>query len=311
MTKRLVYILGAGLSLLGLSASNRATAQTFILATSAFNSPGCSDSNLGGTELCVCDPITGCHCKGIPSQARATPEWKVIILPSDIGRPITDLPKFSPTILEGWVAVPPDNEGPNNQMPSEVSEEETPWNHYTHDFTVKIVPDLPYKDLLSSWVNPDLTTEAHTDMEVEWDNGSVMKVNDDDDRTWGAVPEFVWPAVGDRVWVEGRLVFDCGHPFPDDWAFSFDKNWVKYSTEIHPPRALVTFRLNHPALSDSPSSSTLPASWLPVTGAPLPGESDPTPVPVTEARLLGSCNCGRANDVCMIVPTTTSDNCPV
>src|SRR5260370_39309754 len=109
MTKRLVYIWGTRLSLLGLSASSRAKAQNFIPATSAFNPPGCSDSNLGGTELCVCDPITGCHCKGIPSQAQANPEWKVIILPSDIGRPITDLPKFSPTILEAWVALQPGN----------------------------------------------------------------------------------------------------------------------------------------------------------------------------------------------------------
>src|SRR5260370_13444313 len=125
MTKRLVCILGAGLSLLGLSESNRAPAQIFIPATSAFNSSGCSDSNLGGTELCVCDPITGCHCKGIPSQARANPEWKVIILPSDIGRPITDLPKFSPTILEGLGDVRPDNEGPNNQVPAEACDDQT------------------------------------------------------------------------------------------------------------------------------------------------------------------------------------------
>src|SRR5260370_41289176 len=107
MTKRLVYILGAGLSLLGLSASNRATAQNFIPATSAFNSPGCSDSNLGGAELCVWGPITGWHCKGIPSQARANPGWEVIILPRPIGRPSADLPKFSPTLLEGSVRRPP------------------------------------------------------------------------------------------------------------------------------------------------------------------------------------------------------------
>lgn len=313
MTKRLVYILGAGLCLLSLVLSNRATAQ--IEATRAFDSPGCSDSNLGGHEFCICDPITGCHCKGVPSQARANPEYKVIILPGDIGRPITDLPKFTPTILEGFVSTPPpacndpECEGPNKQMSSEVSEEETPWNHYTHDFTLKVVPDAAYKQLLSFWLNPDGSTEVHDDMEVEWDNGSVMKVNDDDDRTWGALPEFAWPAIGDRVWVEGRWVFDCGHPFPDDWSFDFKREWVKYSTEIHPPRALVTFRLNHPALSDSPSSSSPAASWLQVTGAPVQGLPGPTPVPVTEADIFVSGNGGGVNDLCMLVPSNSDNDC--
>jgi hypothetical protein len=245
MTKRLVYILGAGLSLLGLSASNRATAQNFIPAGNAFNSPGCSNSDLRAKWI---------------KEERANPEWKPIVI--DPSRPITELPLFSPTILEGWVSTPPPAcnnppgggcEGADDQMRSEVSEEEIPWNHYTHDFTIKVVPDPAYQQLLSSWARypgteacPDgsLSDNCHwPDMEVEWDNGSMMKVNDDDDRTWGAVPEFVWPVVGDRVWVEGRWVFDCGHPLiPDEVPDAQLDQYVKFQTEIHPPRALVTFR---------------------------------------------------------------------
>src|SRR5262249_9922344 len=146
-----------------------------------------------------------------------------------------------PTILEGFVPFPPATLGPNDQPTSEVSEEDIMWNHFTHDFTFKVVPDLPYQHLLSSWVRfpgssfpigdttldinscfaeggipnngkcvfapetcPDGSTGAtchHTEMEVEWENASLMDEGDGFQRIWGAVPEFVWPAAGDRVWV--------------------------------------------------------------------------------------------------------------
>ncbi|HVH73135.1 MAG TPA: hypothetical protein VNB49_18775, partial [Candidatus Dormibacteraeota bacterium] len=289
--------------------SFRMTAQnapSFIPATAAFDSPGCS------TNLSAVTPAP-----------QANPEWKVIILPGDAERLMMDihsLPQLSPTILEGFVATPPPAcrlnpgvelcEGPNDQMTSEVSEEDIPWNHYTHDFTFKVVPDAPYQRLLSSWVNRDGTTGVHTDMEVEWDNASAMDVHDDLDRVWGGAPEFVWPAVGDRVWVEGRWIFDCGHPN------SSDRRFVQFSTEIHPPRALVAFRLNHPALFDTVTvkpvtfyRSIYPASWLPVSGGPVPGQPGPTNVPVTEADIFVSGNGGGANDLCMIVPTNPDNDC--
>ena len=39
----------------------------------------------------------------------------------------------------------------NSQSSTEVCEEEIPWNHYTHDYTFKVVPDPNYQYLLSSW----------------------------------------------------------------------------------------------------------------------------------------------------------------
>ena len=318
MTKRLTYILGAGMCWFGLTICYRATAQNFTPATTAFQSPACSATDL----------------KRKDDAARLNPEWKPIVIES--GRPITELPLFSPTILEGRVATPApacnnppslaECEGPNAQMRSEVSEEEIPWNHYTHDFTIKVVPDTnnvkadyDYQKLLSSWARypgtdpcPDgsLSDTCHwPDMEVEWDNASVMRVNDDDDRTWGALPEFAWPAVGDRVWAEGRWIFDCGHTWvpdavPDDQAAQY----VAFQTEIHPARAIVALR-NHPALSDSPSSSSYPTSWLPVTGAPVQGIPGPTPEPLTEADIFVSGNGGGANDLCMMVPTNSGNDC--
>ncbi len=327
---------GLGLCLSGLTVS-RGMAQNFIPATRAFNnSPVCSATDLANDH----------------DEGRGNPEWKAVNgLTVDPQHPVLN---DKPIILEGLVPLPPANERSHDQAPSEVSEEEVPWNHYTHDFTFKVVPDRPYQHLLSSWVRfpgvtvpnvpanfcpglggssngtncvvppevcPDLTTGAtchHPDMEVEWENGSLMNEGEGSQRLWGALPEFVWPGVGDRVWVEGRWVFDCGHTRVPPAAPA--TMYVKYATEIHPPRALATFRLNHPALQNvrlgqaSPGqlTSAFPASWLPVTGAPatLPPDvpnTGPTNVPVTEADIFVSGNGGGANDLCMILALNGSD----
>jgi len=158
---------------------------------------------------------------------------------------------------------------------------------------------------------PDLAhafdaTCQHTDMEVEWENASLMDEKEGSQRDLGAVPEFVWPAVGDRVWVAGRWIFDCGHPGVPEVAPI--RRFVKYSTEIHPPRALVAFRLNHPALDSfvvpraSAPNFPPPQSYLPVTGVPTtPFAGGPTNVPVTEADIFISVNGTAASDICSIV----------
>jgi hypothetical protein len=204
--------------------------------------------------------------------------------------------------LEGFVSPQANNQTSNDyQATAEVAEEDLWWTHYTHDYTVRVTPDPNYQKLLSYQVNADGTTTLHRDMEVEWDSASLMDEKEGFQRIWGAVPEFVWPAVGDRVWVEGRWIFDCGHP-----GSSFVPN-VNFGTEIHPPRALVTFRLNHTALDSFPKSRTsapnfpFPQSYLPVTGAPTtPFDNGPTNVPVTEADIFVSVNGGAANDLCSI-----------
>ena len=283
----LILVAGAGV-VLGPSEKVASAQSEFIPipATEAFNNPPvCSDTDLH-RDL---------------DLARINPEWKPVEgLTID---PLHPSVSDKPTILEGTVPQPPDTEGPTDQAPAEVAEEDIPWNHYTHDFTFQVIPDVFYNHLLSSWANPDGTVGRHTEMEVEWENASAMKVNDDDDRVWGGAPEFVWPSVGDRVWVAGRWIFDCGHPSSPDGV----KAYVKFSTEIHPPRALVTFRLNHPALSSL--GSAFSESWLPVTGVPTINpegqpSSDPTHVPVTEADIFISGNGGGANDLCMLEGAT-------
>jgi hypothetical protein len=310
-----------------------------IAAKEAFSGrPACSDVDLSQQSP--------------PDIARITPEWKPILLN-------TPPPNNPTSILEGFVAPPPSDENSASQAKAEVSEEEVPWNHFTHDFTTKIVPDDSYKHLLSSWQRfpgytatlggtdfdaaaqcstlggiyfgnnqcqvapantdkcPDGTLNdvcVHTDMEVEWENASDMHVNDDNDLKWGALPQFAWPAFGDRVWTEGRWIFDCGHTgvegIPNNNLIPNLTDYVKFETEIHPPRALVTFRLNHPAVTDSNSQSNAPASWLPVTGSPNSSYGlvdGPTAVPVTEADIFVSGNGGGANDICNLVPDDCSN----
>ncbi|HEU5452258.1 MAG TPA: hypothetical protein VFU76_09750, partial [Terriglobales bacterium] len=91
----------------------------------------------------TCDrgDITDAH-----DTTRFNPEWAPINV--DAAHP---LPNNLPSILEGKVAPVPATENQNSQAPTEVSEEEIPWNHYTHDYTFKVVPDPRFKDLLASW----------------------------------------------------------------------------------------------------------------------------------------------------------------
>lgn len=364
-TLLLIAALGVGVTPLGVTAQNQT--QTLIPASAAFNYPGCNNEDLEGLVIHV--PVVGdisILTPEVQSPYRADPEWNAIMLDSNL------FPNLQPpTILEGFVAPVSSNETSTSQAPAEVAEEDMPWNHYTHDFTVNVVPDPPYQHLLSSWVrdpggpftppekapfeegcppnftfvptpgdpNPSdgtcvgcpqgeflaaqgCTTDSpevcpdgstgllcvHTDMEVEWDNASLMDEQEGFQRDWGAVPEFVWPGVGDRVWVAGRWIFDCGHP-----GVNGTQSNVRFGTEIHPPRALVTFRLNHPALDSFPvprisaPNFPYPQSYLPVTGEPVAGQPGPTNVAVTESDIYVTGFGGAANDMCSIVPIPCSD----
>ena len=119
------------------------------------------------------------------------------------------------------------------------------------------------------------------DVEVEWESH--------------ALPRFAEPSVGDRVWVLGRWVFDCGHtgiPSPDfGGGIVYSRNNVAFSAEIHPPQALVTFRLNHPG-----GNISFPFGFahLPITGVR-------TPVSVAQADIFVSGDGGYANDYCSLI----------
>lgn len=87
-----------------------------------------------------------------------------------------------------------------------------PW-HTFYDWNYIVKPDPQYRDLLSvANVN-----DKKGMFECEWDTAFV--------------PSWAWGQRGQRVWVVGRWIFDCGHPTPSG-----------YCTEIHPPKAVATFR---------------------------------------------------------------------
>jgi hypothetical protein len=342
-------ILAAGISLLPSSALSQTPPQP-IPATEAFEAPPCSDSELGG--------IDALGLVNIPSPQRTNPEWKAIILDSN-QPPHLQPPKVlegfvrptpnNETSKDQATAEVAEEDLSWTHYTHDWTFKVLPDPAYQYllsswvpfpgeTFPNPGIPDYLFSSLCASLggsvtdnnclVPPETCPDGitgplcqHIDMEVEWDSASLMDVGNEEGfaRDFGAVPEFVWPAVGDRVWVEGRWIFDCGHPSTPAAAAN-SKQYVKFSTEIHPPRALVTFRLNHPALDSFPrpriSAPNFPApqSYLPVTGVPVdsstlpPGVPDngPTQVLMTEADVFVSVNGGAANDICTIVPAPCS-----
>src|ERR1051326_1422507 len=104
-------------------------------------------------------------------------------------------PADTPAIAEGVVRA------------SHVSSEEAPNSHFSHDQNFDVALD-PASAGFNSEANPVENNERL--MEIEWETKFF--------------PTAFWPAPGDRVWMMGRWVFDCGHP--------------PYRTEFHPPIAV-------------------------------------------------------------------------
>jgi hypothetical protein len=111
-----------------------------------------------------------------------------------------------------------------------VTHHDWPFNHKSHDenFYVKVDPKYTY---LVSTAHPQDANGQRT-MEMEWEIGSAN--NGITDR----FPKEFWPWKGDRVWMIGRWVWDCGH-------FTATPTPHGYQTEIHPPFA-TAFTRNEP-----------------------------------------------------------------
>lgn len=91
-----------------------------------------------------------------------------------------------------------------------------PW-HFYYDWNYYVAVDKQYF-YLNSPVNHDFNDSSKTaTIECEWDTHFL--------------PNWAWPMFGDRVKVIGRWIYDCGHP---------EKG--KHKSEIHPPKAVVSFR---------------------------------------------------------------------
>ena len=104
---------------------------------------------------------------------------------------------------------------------SHISAIDLPFNHSVdppserprvrHDWNLFLAPDEQYQGMLT---DANLLAGGH--MEIEWEQSPSQFSLDS------------LPAIGDRVAVRGRWIYDCGHP--------------PYKTEIHAPNAIAVVR---------------------------------------------------------------------
>jgi hypothetical protein len=94
-----------------------------------------------------------------------------------------------------------------------VTSEDSPFDHQSHDWNIMVKLNDPYKVLYAE------ENKKEDQMEMEWETKYF--------------PDTFWPELGDKIHVEGRLVYDCGH--------------IPLRTEIHPPHMIVLTRDKQPA----------------------------------------------------------------
>ena len=131
------------------------------------------------------------------------------------------------------------------------------WHSY-YDWNLHVLPSKGYEMVRSDGNNEPSQkelTEKHRfsadvsytavvkgrTMECEWDCGAFgNRPGPMFHSTW------LWPMTGERVWVMGRSIYDCGHPKQLSESTPFDPAeddpTSKMRSELHPCRALATAR---------------------------------------------------------------------
>lgn len=189
----------------------------------------------------------------MPGLTNACDDFKLAILPFGLLEfDIAD---------EGWVWVDPARKFRSvsgRVKGSHVAYNDTPANHDSHDHNTNIVVDAGFEDILSIANDNDDDDPRPVDtIEVEWEIGAKPgeKTGDGANPTF---PKWAWPSVGDRVWVEGHWIFDCGHPTEEIVGYTNIPGFppipiiVKhYRSEIHPARAIAAMRDQARALPGS------------------------------------------------------------
>jgi hypothetical protein len=164
---------------------------------------------------------------------------------SIIGFDITQFPE------PGWVWVDPNQKLKSVSGKVEesfVTHTDFPAVHDSHDQNTHLTPDPGYEDLISDVNDPG-------EIEMEWEIGTFPDETSGDpaERTY---PRWAWPSAGDRMWMDGNWIFDCGHPTEVGGV-------NHYHSEIHPARAVASMRQqSHPL----PGTGTTP---VPVTATDL------------------------------------------
>jgi hypothetical protein len=136
---------------------------------------------------------------------------------------------------------------------SVVNFEDYPDVHDSHDlnFFLRLDNDpLHQGDLISTFgidsrgLEPNEPGYAPDTLEVEWETGILTSERTGDGRFF---PKWAWPLPGDRVWVNGYWIFDCGHTVkkplpPADCPLGLPCSEKGLRSEIHPARAIASMR---------------------------------------------------------------------
>ena len=132
---------------------------------------------------------------------------------------------------------------------ADVSYGDVPWTHASHDFTWMVKLDPDFIDLNSRGNEREddgdinETTDTSSDKVMEMENEIGIANNGKADR----FPFEFWPSAGDRVWMFGRYIFDCGHPEHGP------------RTEIHPTEGVASTHFEPLIISSAGSKPILAA----------------------------------------------------
>jgi hypothetical protein len=131
-------------------------------------------------------------------------------------------------VRKSYGALPEFRSASGTVVQSYFAYEDYPDVHDSHDLTIDIHPDPVYLNspslpLLSNG-NHDSSGEGPTidgifpnpayspdTFHVEWEAG-ILANEFTGEGSAHFFPKWAWPSIGDRVWVNGSWIFDCGHP---------------------------------------------------------------------------------------------------
>lgn len=185
----------------------------------------------------------GCKTGGFKEREKVDPEW--VSVSATASGPAQD-PEL--TVAEGYV------ESIGN-LKSYVAWKDWPYNHNSHDVIWNVKLDPLYQPLNSD-ANEDSSEPGNKLLHSEWE----MRY----------LPVEFWPVAGDRVWMLGWHVWDCGHfkwvkddpncqeSFPTEIPLApstCPRHPTGYTTEMHPPLA-VAFTRNEPTIFSGDAAPT-------------------------------------------------------
>ncbi|MCP5518873.1 MAG: HYR domain-containing protein [Verrucomicrobiales bacterium] len=215
--------------------------------------------------------------EGFPAEAADWVVTKVgqLVAAIDDTKEWCDVLPESYAVLEGTVGgLAPGGSwwGNAGGLPTHYSAEDSTFTHSSLDWIIDVSPFAAneawpgspnYAVLASQFNNTD--ANGRRKLECEWEDLHV--------------PNFARTFPGDRVWIRGQFIFDCGHPVGLG-------NLEGFRSEIHPPHALVTMRREGAPLNTD--GLAMPATVARVYISPWGGEANNPDNINTDGRVWSS-----------------------